>query len=134
MEYRDFIGAVQNRARVGTEEQALSAIRATLETLGERIVTGEAEDLAAQLPREIGYYLRQHADNNERFDLDEFYERVTRRESMAVDLPDAVHHARVVMSVLEEATTPGEMADVRAQLPDEFDDLFEFEEIEPLTG
>lgn len=50
MEYQDFIGAVQNRARVGTAEQAVSAIRATLETLGERIVTGEAEDLAAQLP------------------------------------------------------------------------------------
>ena len=134
MEYTDFIGAVQNRAQLGTQEQAVSAIRATLETLAERIATGEAEDLAAQLPREIGYYLRQHAQTNERFDLDEFYERVTRRESMAVDLPDAVHHARVVMSVVEEATTPGEMADVRTQLPDEFNDLFEFEEIEPLTG
>jgi len=45
-------------------------------------------------------------------------------EREGVDLPDAVHQARAVISVLGEAVSPGEMADARAQLPDEYDPLF----------
>lgn len=42
-----------------------------------------------------------------------------------VDLTDAVYHSQVVLSVLSEAITPGQMEHVCANLPDEFDDLFE---------
>ena len=42
-----------------------------------------------------------------------------------MDLPRAVYHARVVMEVLQEAVTKGEMDDVRSQLPDEYAPLFE---------
>lgn len=57
------------------------------------------------------------------FNLEQFFQRVAERES--ADLPQAVHHARAVISVLQEAVTPGEVADVRAQLPDEYDPLFD---------
>ncbi|MDX1614944.1 MAG: DUF2267 domain-containing protein [Candidatus Promineifilaceae bacterium] len=127
MRYQDFVGQVQHRSRLGEQGRAVGAIRATLETLSERIVSGEAENLADQLPREIGYYLRQ-AKTRESFELDEFYQRVAQREE--VDYPDAVHHARVVMSVVNEAATPGEMDKVRGQLPDEYDDLFTLAEAE----
>ena len=59
----------------------------------------------------------------ERFDLDEFFRRVSEREG--VDLPVSVHHARAVISVLQEAVSRGEMQDVRAQLPEDFAPLFE---------
>lgn len=122
MKYSEFLGKVQNQARLGRESQAVSAVRATLETLGERLAGGQAEHIAAQLPQEIGYYLQQ-AKRQESFDLDGFYERVAEREG--ADLPDAVYHSKIVMGVLEEAVTGGEMRDLRAQLPPEFNDLFE---------
>ena len=124
MKYSEFIGKVQNQARLGTTSAAVGAVRATLETLGERLAGGEADNAAAQLPEEIGYYLRQ-AKSNESFELRTFYERVAERES--VDFPDAVYHSKVVMSVMQEAISPGEMSDLRAQLPPEYNDLFEMD-------
>lgn len=122
MRYDEFVGQVQHRARLGTEGEAVRAIHATLETLGERLYGGEAHNLAAQLPQEIGAYLEQPTIN-ESFDLDEFFNRVSMREG--VDLPVAVYHARVVMEVLGEAVSPGILDKVRDQLPDEYDKLFQ---------
>jgi uncharacterized protein (DUF2267 family) len=124
MQYQEFLGEVQQRIRVGEQHEAVGAARATLQTLGERIVSGEADNLAAQLPDELAYYLRQ-ANRDERFQLGQFYKRVARRAE--IDYTDAVHQARAVVSVLEEAVTPGEFADMKAQLPDEYEDLFCFE-------
>lgn len=121
MKYNEFVGHVQNKARLGTQGETVSAIRATLETLGERISTEEAQHLAAQLPQEIGYYLQQ-VDSTNRFSLDEFFVRVAEREK--VDVPDATHHARAVVAVLTEAVTPNQLEEVRNQLPNEFKPLF----------
>lgn len=40
-------------------------------------------------------------------------------------MPQAVYHAKCVMAVLHQAVSPGEMKQVRDQLPAEYDDLFE---------
>lgn len=124
MQFEKFVGEVQHRARLGTQGDTMRAIYATLATLGERLYGDEADNLAAQLPDALGAYLRL-ARNQETFDLDEFFERVAKREGAGVDLPQATFHARTVVSVLQEAVTPGEMDDVRTQLPDEWDPLFE---------
>ena len=42
-----------------------------------------------------------------------------------MDLPKAVYHARVVIGVLQDAVTEGEIAHVRSQLPAEYSPLFE---------
>lgn len=123
MQYQEFVGKVQNQARLGTEGAAVRAMKATLQTLATRLHGGEAKELAAQLPEGIGHFLAEHDEPSESFNLDEFYQRV--QENEGVDLPDAVFHARVVMQVLEEAASGGEMKDVKAQLPPEFEDLFE---------
>ena len=124
MKHDGFIGQVQHRARLSSRGAAERATRATLETLAERLAGGEAKDLAAQLPPEIGEHLKgQWSALGERFSLDEFFRRVSLREG--VDLSDAVFHARAVIEVLSEAVSQGEMDDVRAQLPTEFDRLFE---------
>lgn len=122
MQYDNFVGEVQHRARLGSEGEAVRAIRATLATLAERLPKDEAEHLAAQLPREIGHYL-EDANGSERFSLNNFFERVATRES--ADLPDAVHHARAVISVLNEAVSDGEIEHVLDNLPEEFNPLFE---------
>ena len=124
MKHDEFIGQVQHRARLGSRGEAERATRATLETLAERLAGGEAKDLASQLPQEIGEHLRREWSGvGERFSLDEFFRRVSLREG--VDLPDAIFHARAVIEVVSEAVSKDEMDDVRAQLPAEFDRLFE---------
>lgn len=122
MQFNEFVGHVQNRARLGSEGETLRAIHATLLTLGERLQANEGEHLAAQLPDEIGAYLRE-AEKDERFGLDEFFARISQRAS--TDLPAATHHARAVISVVQDAVSAGQMADVRAQLSDNYDPLFE---------
>lgn len=122
MTYDEFIGQVQHRARLGTREHAVRAIRATLQTLGERLHGGEADELAAQLPQEVGVYLRMGA-RKERHSLDEFLRLVAKRQG--IDYSDSVYHARVVLEVLGEAVSKGEMDDARAQLPEEYNTLFE---------
>lgn len=124
MTYDEFVGRVQQQARLGSTGEAMKAIGATLETLGERLHGGEAENLAAQLPQEIGHYLGD-AGSSASFDLDTFYDKVCERSG--ADKPDAVHHARVVMNVVQEAVSGGELDDMKAQLPDEYAPLFEFE-------
>jgi len=123
LRYDEFIGQVQHRARLSSRAEAERATRASLETLAERLVGGEAHDLAAQLPPEIARYLQQpDAGIGAKLTLDEFFELVSAREG--VDLPDATFHARVVIGLLTEAVSMGEIKDVRVQLPADFDQLF----------
>jgi uncharacterized protein (DUF2267 family) len=126
LKYEEFIAQVQRRIDLGSREDAERATRATLETLAERLAGGEAKDLAAQLPREIGVYLRQPlAGAGESLSLDEFFQRVGSREGVA--LPDATYHARVIIALLSEVVTIGEIENVKAQLPANFRQLFEVE-------
>jgi uncharacterized protein (DUF2267 family) len=123
MNYDHFVNQVQHRAHLSSNGEAVAAIRATLETLGERLAGGESKDLAAQLPREIGYYLLQRTGGvSQRFGFDEFCWRVAQREDM--DLPKAVFHTRAVMDVVRDAVSSGEIQDVMQQLPPEFRPLF----------
>lgn len=124
MKYDKFIKEVQERAKLGSKEDALRATQATLETLGERLFGGEAKDLASQLPEGIGEMLLDVA-GDQKFNLNEFYTRVSENEG--VDIPVAAHHAHAVLSVVNDAVTPGEIEDVRSQLPAEFHQLFEGE-------
>ena len=121
MQYEQFLGQVQHRARLADSGETIRAIRATLETLNERLMGDEADDLAAQLPAEIGIYLQQPS-SQKKFGLEEFFERVAIREQVSIS--DAAFHASAVVSVLCDAVTDGEIDDVRAQLPKEYNRLF----------
>ena len=127
MQYTEFLRRVEDQiyaTQPATQSQraAEQAITATLETLSERLTGGEANDLAAQLPEELKAPLRQSAQEGERFSLEEFYNRVAEREG--VDVETARNDASAVMRVLREAVSPGELDDVMAQLPAEFNALF----------
>jgi uncharacterized protein (DUF2267 family) len=122
MNFDEFVGEVQHRARLASEGEAVRAISATFHVLGQRLYGGEVEDLAAQLPREISAYLHT-AQEQTTYSLDEFFEKVAEHEE--IDLPESVHHTRAVIDVMSDVVSAGEMRDVRAQLPEEYDALFE---------
>ncbi|GLZ12785.1 hypothetical protein Acsp04_30200 [Actinomadura sp. NBRC 104425] len=107
MRHSEFLGRVQNRGRLPDLGYAERACRATLETLGERVPEGLADNLAAQLPHEIGEHLRRTevyggAGTGERFDRHAFVRRVAERAG--VDEQKAAFLARVVLEVVDEAT------------------------------
>jgi len=105
-----------------TQRAAELAITATLETLIEHLTGGEAKDLAAQLVKEVQPALQPKTEEAKAFSLEEFYRRVAKREG--VDIETARIDAEAVMRVLREAVTFGELDDVMAQLPAEFNILF----------
>lgn len=123
MTHDEFVGQVQARARLASSSEAERAIRATLETLAERLEHGIANNLAAQLPEEIAPHLRTDA-GFERLTLDDFFRRVQSREGGSVDLPAATFHARAVIEVLQMALTQGAVEKLRTQFPAEFEPLF----------
>jgi len=127
MKYKEFMGQVQHRLELAELGEAVRATRATLTTLGERIQEGEANDLASPLPMEVDHYLRS-AESGERFSYEEFVDRVVEREGGSVDRPEAAYHGQAIVGLLGEIVPGGEMEQVRAQLPADFDPLFELVE------
>lgn len=122
MKYHDFIGQVQHRAHLPDLGGAVKATRVVLQTFARRIEAGERDDVSAQLPEEIAYYIKQ-VNGLEKYDLQEFYQTVSELEG--VKYPTAIHHAKAVMTVLQEAVSGGEANDIAQQLPPEFAELFE---------
>ncbi len=125
MEHDEFIGQVQSRCRLPSRGDAERATRAVLETLAQRMQKDAADNLAAQLPHEIGEHLRRRAEIDirpERLDRDEFIDMVS--EKAGVDPPQAAYFVRAVLEVLHEATTPQLMDKVQQQFPDDFAALF----------
>lgn len=121
MEYAEFTKKVQTEAELETGDLALDAIQATLETLGERLERNEQRKLAAELPAGMKEYPVKR-DETTRFLLKDFYKRVAARADVRV--PEAINRSQVVVSVLQEAVSPGLLDEIRAQLPDEYDELF----------
>jgi uncharacterized protein (DUF2267 family) len=120
MRYSTFITTVEQAAGL-TREEAERAVDATLRTLAERITRGEAEDIALFLPRELRQTLTSAPEPAEAFDRDEFVRRVAEREG--VDPEAAQEHARAVLTALGVAVAPGELRDMIAQLPADYEPL-----------
>jgi Uncharacterized conserved protein len=120
MRHDEFIGQVQARGKLDSRGQAERVTRSVLETIGERIPDGLADNLAAQLPHEIGEHLRRTVEpdkhgTGEHLDLKEFMSRVEAKSGL--DRPQAVYATRVVWEVTNEATQGSVMAKVRDALP-----------------
>ncbi len=121
MRHDEFIGEVQHRAKLPSRGDAERATRATLETLGERL--GAPDNLAAQLPPEIGRHLTASTEKFDRLTLNEFLDRIG--EKSGADAPQAVFHARAVVDVMRDAVGDGTIRKAVDQLPEEFTTLFE---------
>lgn len=123
MKRDEFLKHVESVAQLDSREEAERVTRATFEILAERIVGNEAKDLASQLPQELGQYLRgREGENGQYFSLKEFYQRVADKEGVEPSI--AAMHVRAVFTVLQQAVTPGEFADVRANFSPDYEELF----------
>jgi uncharacterized protein (DUF2267 family) len=120
MQNEEFLGRVWHQARLSSRDDAMRACRATMETLGEWVPAGLADAIAAQLPREIGEYLRPAgpragAGPGEPLGNAGFVSRIARRAGVGDD--QAASIARAVIDALTAATEGGLMARVTASLP-----------------
>ncbi|MFP9192713.1 DUF2267 domain-containing protein [Natronosalvus vescus] len=123
MNFDEFTGTIQHRLEFPDTGRTLRAIRATLMTLGERIPEGNADDFAASLPMEIKWYMTGAVhDHGQRFDWNEFLDRVTEIEGEGVDKPEAAYHARVIIDQVETLVPPSDFRQLRDQLPESEDD------------
>jgi uncharacterized protein (DUF2267 family) len=123
MQHDEIIGQVQARAGLDSRGTAEAAIRGTLETLAERIQSDQAKKLAAQLPPEIGEHLRRvvyapdEPATGQRMSRHEFFDRVAHRSRF--EPSKAVHAARCVIEVMEEAAQGSLMTRIRKSLDDD---------------
>jgi uncharacterized protein (DUF2267 family) len=124
MQYDVFLKQVVTRCGLESRADGEKIIQATFETMAERMAFGEPYNLAAQLPEPIKGYLNQPgADESHKYTVDEFIQRVAERAG--IETASAESHIRVVLAVLAEAVSPGEMHDTRVQFPPEYSRLFE---------
>ncbi|MTE21762.1 DUF2267 domain-containing protein [Streptomyces sp. TRM43335] len=135
MRYEELTGQVQKHADLPDRQAAERALRATLETLAERMPDGVADHLAAQLPDEAAESLRrvvaeheasprqrEHArTHGEAFDLTTFAGRVAWRSRTSEDT--AVREATAVLEVLDAAVSPELMNKVGHVLPPDIREL-----------
>jgi uncharacterized protein (DUF2267 family) len=129
MRYEEFTGQVQARAALGSRQAAERAVRATLETVAERIPDGVAEHLAAQLPQEVadplGRVVAEHETSpharadarvrGEPFDLSAFAGRIAWRARTSEE--NALREASAVLEVLDAAVSPELMRKLEDVLP-----------------
>jgi uncharacterized protein (DUF2267 family) len=125
--YETFLAEVEQQAQASREE-AERAVRATLQTLAERISAGQAEDLARQLPPEVRPLLEGDGEG-EPFTLAEFLRRVAEREG--ADLATAEQHAAAVFAALGLAVTREELEDMSSELPKDFAPLVDAAQAPP---
>lgn len=119
--YDQYIKSVRDRARFASDINAVKAIRAVLEVLGQRITLGQADNMAAALPVDFRSALRQ-SPLAQPLGLDEFLAQIADKDG--VDPATAEEHARAVLSVLADNAPKDEVADMLEQLPKGMRDLF----------
>ncbi|KRV50563.1 hypothetical protein AQ490_15975 [Wenjunlia vitaminophila] len=125
MRHDELIGQVQARAGLPDRGAAERAVRATLETVAERVPDGVAEHLAAQLPAEVGEHVlrvtaahdrtREQRGKGDRFDLTTFLGRISWRTGSPEDA--AIRDATAVLEVLDAAVSPELMERLSRVLP-----------------
>lgn len=122
MKYHDLLGYVSTVT--GTDQaRAEKTTRAFFETLNQRLTNDEAQNLAAQLPEELKDTLHPTAPEVEKLSRDEFLIRFARMAEISND--QARDTAKALWQSLKETVTAGEVGDVKTQLPEDLNRLFE---------
>ncbi len=127
MRYHEFIRHVRERMDLDSADDAATAIRATLSTLGECLYRTERRHLASQLPKEAAGFLDEHVDSEATrlptgcFTLEEFYDRVAARAD--VSRRGGVERATAVVAVLNDVLPEGEWEHIVEELPEPYLEL-----------
>ncbi|GAB7032542.1 DUF2267 domain-containing protein [Streptomyces sp. NPDC021749] len=139
MQHHEFLALVQERASLPDRGAAERAVRSTLETVGERVPSGLARHIAAQLPHELAGHLTREPQRSggsagpsaerpggppgdgERFDLTVFAARVAWRGGLSEQA--ALQEAAAVFEVLDAALAPELMEHLSHSLPHDIREL-----------
>jgi uncharacterized protein (DUF2267 family) len=123
MEYNQFVHQVQTRARLRTANDAITATRATLQTLAERVGASQLAPFSQVLPAVFGAALADVPVGPAKpFSFDSFCQRLADREQ--ADVPVAVFHARCVVETLRGAGLDERVAALAAGLTPDYAPLF----------
>lgn len=127
MDYKTILKRIKKRRGLEDTQQAEQLLEAVLKTLGERIGKTERENLGAQLPKGLKETLVDEPERRQQewISLEEFYTRVSERSGLSFELASQV--TKEIMDVLQEATSAGEMDDLKKQLPVEYREIFNME-------
>lgn len=126
MDENEFYGRVQERGQLTSTDEAQVATEAVLETLGETLTGGEAEDVARQLPTAFQDAIGRSDHDGAGYDRDAFVNAVGERlRGTDLDQSNADAHAQAVTDAVAASLTDGELDDLTAQLNDDLVPLFE---------
>jgi uncharacterized protein (DUF2267 family) len=121
--YRKVIDETGQKNREAAKRGAAAVLRA----LRDRLTPEEADQAAAQLPRELRA-IWEEGDTPDRAPVKmhrkEFYERV-RRDAGLESAREARFLTLAVFAALKEQLSPGEGEDIRSQLPRDLKDVWE---------
>lgn len=132
MQENEFYRLVQEASHLETIDRAQVATEAVLETLGEAVTGGEAEDVAAQLPSELASVVEDADHDGTGYDREEFVERVSEHlQGTDVEDADAEQFADGVTDAIAATLTQGELQDLKAQLDGDLHPLFEGVAVDP---
>ncbi|HEX8267362.1 MAG TPA: DUF2267 domain-containing protein [Pyrinomonadaceae bacterium] len=136
MQYQEFIQRVRERTYIDSDEEALTLIRATLETLGEHQAGSAPVQLASQLPEQIAEFITNQnsgtKSDGEDFGVQEFVRRVGERAKIG-EANTAALFASSVLAVLQDAVSREEFDKMRGTFPSEYNTLFEQENSEAIS-
>lgn len=135
MRYHELVQRVQEEGGLGSRDEAVTAIRATLSSLGECLYRTERRHLASQLPEQAKEFLYEYIDSEVTrqaaacLTLQEFYDRVGARAD--VTRSRAIERARAVAGVLQETLPEGEWKHIISEMPKEYRELLVGESSSP---
>jgi len=127
VKYENIIKKVKRETGAKTDDEALGALIAVLETLGERSDKTERENLQAQLPKELKKYVEMKNRHEsawqeyENYWLEEFYRRSSAR--MGLTSLKGKLRTKSVIKVLREIGLGGVLDEMLRKLPGEFSKL-----------
>jgi uncharacterized protein (DUF2267 family) len=123
----EFIAHVRRRGEYADAAQAEQVARTVLSVLGQRLGADEAEDLAAQLPGDLGDSLLAEAGPPQNWGRSEFVRELA--DALSTDEETAESAATAVLTTVAEAVTGGELNDVISRLPSGYAELFGIPEL-----
>jgi uncharacterized protein (DUF2267 family) len=117
VKYDQMVKAVDTRAGLDDRAEAERTLRVVIQTLSDRLLGGEADDLLAQLPEPLKSEI-EVTPQADPMNPQEFVERVA--AELAVPEDEARERIRVVFATLHEAVTEGEWEEVVGQLDKQY--------------
>ena len=121
-----FYRAVMDVRKGGSLASAKHATAAVFHTLRDRLTPDEADQVMAQLPRDLKTMWEEGEEAGRRplkMHLEEFLERV-RREAGLTSVQEARWTTLAVFAALKKQLSPGETGDVFSQLPKDLKELW----------